>query len=55
MKGCGADFWINVILTILGYIPGHVHAFYVMVKERELRQQQRASRAPPAGYGTLPA
>ncbi|KAG2172163.1 hypothetical protein INT44_005534 [Umbelopsis vinacea] len=29
MRGCGPDFWINVILTVLGYIPGHVHAFYV--------------------------
>jgi uncharacterized membrane protein YqaE (UPF0057 family) len=25
-RGCGADFWINVLLTVLGYIPGIVHA-----------------------------
>lgn len=25
-------FWINVVLTILGYIPGIVHALYVIVK-----------------------
>ncbi|KAJ5223702.1 Proteolipid membrane potential modulator [Penicillium chermesinum] len=29
ISGCGVDFWINVCLTILGYLPGHVHAFYL--------------------------
>jgi len=24
--GLGTDFWINVLLTLLGYIPGVVHA-----------------------------
>jgi uncharacterized membrane protein YqaE (UPF0057 family) len=28
-RGCGADFFINILLTILGYIPGIVHALYV--------------------------
>ncbi|SAL97809.1 hypothetical protein [Absidia glauca] len=57
MKGCGADFWINLCLTILGYIPGHIHAFYVMVKEREKRQQVTYSvvNNPPQGqYGAVP-
>ncbi|KAK4335474.1 UPF0057-domain-containing protein [Rhodotorula toruloides] len=25
-RGCAADFWINVLLTILGYIPGTLDA-----------------------------
>lgn len=25
-SGCNADFLINIILTILGYIPGIIHA-----------------------------
>ncbi|CAO3595142.1 unnamed protein product [Absidia cylindrospora] len=58
MKGCGADFWINLCLTILGYIPGHVHAFYCMVKEREKRQQvtyTAVNNNPPQGqYGSVP-
>lgn len=29
-RGCGADFCINVLLTILGYIPGIIHALYVL-------------------------
>ncbi len=28
--GLGKHFWINVILTILGYIPGIVHAVYII-------------------------
>ncbi|KAL8884716.1 MAG: hypothetical protein Q9192_006782 [Flavoplaca navasiana] len=29
-KGIGSDFCINVLLTILGYIPGIIHALYVI-------------------------
>lgn len=25
-------FWINIILTILGYVPGVVHAIYIIAK-----------------------
>lgn len=30
--GLGLQFWINVVLTLLGYIPGIIHALYVIVK-----------------------
>lgn len=30
--GLGMHFWINIVLTILGYIPGIIHAIYVIVK-----------------------
>ncbi|WP_018981620.1 YqaE/Pmp3 family membrane protein [Salinimonas chungwhensis] len=29
--GIGAQFWINVLLTLLGYIPGIIHAVYIIV------------------------
>ncbi|MGH8162625.1 MAG: YqaE/Pmp3 family membrane protein [Gammaproteobacteria bacterium] len=29
--GFGLQFWINVLLTILGYIPGVLHAIYIIV------------------------
>ncbi|KAJ4336260.1 hypothetical protein N0V87_005552 [Didymella glomerata] len=29
VAGCGADVLINILLTILGYFPGHIHAFYI--------------------------
>ncbi|KAI8556394.1 hypothetical protein RHMOL_Rhmol05G0249500 [Rhododendron molle] len=28
--GCGPEFWIDLLLTILGYIPGIVYAIYVL-------------------------
>jgi len=28
--GIGPQFWINILLTILGYIPGIVHAVYII-------------------------
>ena len=31
-RGCGADFCINILLTILGYIPGIFHALYIILK-----------------------
>lgn len=30
--GIGAQFWINIILTLLGYIPGIVHAVWIIAK-----------------------
>ncbi|XP_073127760.1 low temperature-induced protein lt101.2 [Henckelia pumila] len=29
--GCGMEFWICLLLTILGYIPGILYALYVLV------------------------
>ncbi len=30
--GLGTQFWINVLLTIFGYIPGIIHAVWVIAK-----------------------
>ncbi|KAG9238041.1 hypothetical protein BJ875DRAFT_452139 [Amylocarpus encephaloides] len=30
--GCGADFLINILLCLLGWIPGVIHAWYVISK-----------------------
>lgn len=30
--GLGGRFWLNVLLTLLGYIPGLVHAIWVVAK-----------------------
>ncbi|MFX0546025.1 YqaE/Pmp3 family membrane protein [Roseovarius sp. S1116L3] len=29
-EGLGKHFWINILLTILGYLPGIVHAVYII-------------------------
>lgn len=31
--GIGPQFWINILLTLLGYIPGIVHAVWVIAKK----------------------
>ncbi|MBL3556113.1 Uncharacterized membrane protein YqaE, homolog of Blt101, UPF0057 family [Marinobacter antarcticus] len=31
--GIGKHFWINIVLTLLGYIPGIVHAVYIIAKK----------------------
>lgn len=30
--GLTGQFWINIILTLLGYIPGIIHALYIILK-----------------------
>ncbi|SHE28443.1 Uncharacterized membrane protein YqaE, homolog of Blt101, UPF0057 family [Modicisalibacter ilicicola DSM 19980] len=30
--GLGLHFWINILLTILGYIPGIVHAVWIIAR-----------------------
>lgn len=31
--GIGMHFWINILLTILGYIPGIIHAVWIIAKK----------------------
>ena len=31
--GLGLDFWINILLTLCGYIPGIVHAVWIIAKK----------------------
>lgn len=28
--GLGLHFWLNILLTILGYIPGVIHAIFII-------------------------
>jgi uncharacterized membrane protein YqaE (UPF0057 family) len=30
--GLGLHFWVNILLTLLGYIPGIIHAIYIIIK-----------------------
>ncbi|MFB0923125.1 MAG: YqaE/Pmp3 family membrane protein [Alphaproteobacteria bacterium] len=29
--GIGGHFWLNILLTIFGYVPGIIHAIWVVV------------------------
>lgn len=30
--GFKGHFWLNILLTLLGYLPGILHAFYVVLR-----------------------
>jgi len=30
--GIGVQFWINILLTLLGYIPGIIHAVWIIAR-----------------------
>lgn len=30
--GLTKHFWLNILLTVLGYVPGIVHAVYIIAK-----------------------
>ncbi|KZT61529.1 hypothetical protein CALCODRAFT_427691 [Calocera cornea HHB12733] len=40
--GIGTDFFLNLFLTICGYIPGHVHNFYI----QNIRNNKNNRRTP---------
>lgn len=31
--GFGGHFWLNVLLTLLGYVPGIIHAVWVILRK----------------------
>jgi uncharacterized membrane protein YqaE (UPF0057 family) len=31
-EGIGTQFWINLLLTLLGYVPGLVHAIWIIAR-----------------------
>ena len=35
--GIGVQFWINILLTLLGYIPGIIHAVWIIATRGEGR------------------
>ncbi|KAF2859745.1 hypothetical protein K470DRAFT_92912 [Piedraia hortae CBS 480.64] len=52
IAGCGADVCINICLCLLGYFPGHIHAFYleyIYYSRREDAQQGIVSNRPAPG------
>ncbi|EME42837.1 hypothetical protein DOTSEDRAFT_131597 [Dothistroma septosporum NZE10] len=54
LAGCGADLLINICLTILGYFPGHIHAFYLMYvfynRKEQVEQGYHDDRPAPGVY-----
>lgn len=30
--GFGLQFWVNILLTLLGYVPGVIHAVWIITR-----------------------
>ncbi|TEB23596.1 UPF0057-domain-containing protein [Coprinellus micaceus] len=39
VTGCSCDLLINILLTILGYLPGHIHAFWLIYKKMQAEER----------------
>lgn len=56
VAGCGADLLINIALTILAFLPGHLHAFYVIYvyysKKEQISEGLYDNRPAPGVYSS---
>jgi len=32
--GFGMHFWLNIVLTLVGYVPGLVHAIWILASKK---------------------
>lgn len=39
VSGCGVDLCFNILLTLLGYLPGCIHALWIVFKRTEANQR----------------
>ncbi len=46
-RGIHSDFWLNILLTLLGWFPGMIHAWYVIYRYPHHRHWPAAPPAPP--------
>merc|ERR1712071_320674 len=51
ITGCSCDLLINILLTALGYLPGHIHAFYLIYKKMEAESLYGPSNYVSLGNG----
>jgi len=60
-RGCGADLLLNILLCILGHIPGVIHALFIVLNDRERRRRtpapyvQQTNKQAMYGAQTRPA
>ncbi|KAJ6631216.1 hypothetical protein B0H10DRAFT_1773696 [Mycena sp. CBHHK59/15] len=52
ITGCSCDLLINILLTIFGYIPGHIHAFWLIYKKMKAEERYGAGGFKYTGNGT---
>ncbi|EUC42116.1 hypothetical protein COCMIDRAFT_39773 [Bipolaris oryzae ATCC 44560] len=50
LRGCGADVLINIALDLLGWIPGVIHAWYI-ISQNEKREYVHVEPGYGRGHG----
>ncbi|KAJ6571835.1 hypothetical protein B0H19DRAFT_1255766 [Mycena capillaripes] len=51
ISGCGCDLLISILLSILGYLPGHIHAFWLIYLKVQAEERFGEGGFIYAGYG----
>ncbi|KAJ6631193.1 hypothetical protein B0H10DRAFT_711951 [Mycena sp. CBHHK59/15] len=51
ISGCGCDLLINILLTMLGYLPGHIHAFWLIYLKVQAEERFGEGGYIYTGYG----
>ncbi|KAG6372716.1 hypothetical protein JVT61DRAFT_6303 [Boletus reticuloceps] len=51
LSGCGPDLCLNILLTILGWLPGCLHAFWLVLKRAEANDRYGYKNWTYAGMG----
>lgn len=54
-KGCGSAFVLNILLTLLGWLPGQIHAFCVILHCIEDDSPSAPANPNPAPPSSAPA
>ncbi|KAM0786866.1 hypothetical protein ACM66B_002291 [Microbotryomycetes sp. NB124-2] len=52
LTGCSCDLVINICLTLLGFIPGHLHAFWLIYKNAQAEERYGAGNYRYLGNAT---
>ncbi|KAG1745081.1 uncharacterized protein EDB91DRAFT_173980 [Suillus paluster] len=42
VSGCGCDLFVNILLTLLGYLPGLIHALWLVFKRVDVQERRAA-------------
>ncbi|KAJ7800307.1 hypothetical protein B0H14DRAFT_2801470 [Mycena olivaceomarginata] len=53
ISGCGCDLLISIGLSILGYLPGHIHAFWLIYRKIKAEEQFGEGGFRYTGYGNF--
>ncbi|KAJ7853742.1 hypothetical protein B0H13DRAFT_1200479 [Mycena leptocephala] len=51
ISGCGCDLLIDICLSILGYLPGHIYCFWLIYRKVEAEERFGEGGFRYTGYG----